>query len=175
MASSGLAELVRPLEHDVRLDTQAGRLRPLAARLDSGKLGAVLRGEWLGHPVHPLLTDLPIGFWTSAWMLDMVGGQRSRDAATRLVGLGVLSAVPTAAAGAVDWHHMDDHGKVRVGVLHAAANAATTALYLGSWWARRRGRHATGVALGMVAAGTATFAGYLGGHLAFGESDGDTA
>ncbi len=51
----------------------------------------LLTGRWLGHAVHPVLTDLPIGFWTSAFTLDLIGGRRSRAAAQRLVGLGVLS------------------------------------------------------------------------------------
>ena len=54
-------------------------------------------------PLHPMLTDLPIGCWTSAFVLDIVGGKKSRPAAQLLVGLGVLSALPTAASGAADW------------------------------------------------------------------------
>ena len=59
----------------------------------------VLRGTWLDHPLHPMLTDLPIGFWTSAWVLDIVGGEKDRDAARRLIGAGVLCAVPAAFDG----------------------------------------------------------------------------
>ena len=89
---------------------------------------ALLRGEWLGHPLHPALTDLPIGFWTSAWALDIVGGRRCATAATALVGLGVLSALPTAAAGVADLVDMP-RDKQRVGVVHAACNLAATAAY----------------------------------------------
>ena len=65
---------------------------------------------WLGHPLHPLLTDLPIGFWTSAFVLDLVGGPGSRDASRQLVAWGVVSAVPTAAAGLADWPGLDRAG-----------------------------------------------------------------
>jgi nitrite reductase/ring-hydroxylating ferredoxin subunit/uncharacterized membrane protein len=134
--------------------------------LPAGALKDALSGTFLGHPLHPLLTDLPIGFWTSAWTLDIVGGRGSRDAARRLVGLGVLSALPTAATGVSDWADTVG-GPRRVGVVHAAANSVALAAYAASWVARRRGRYGRGVALGMVGAAAATVGGYLGGHLSF--------
>jgi nitrite reductase/ring-hydroxylating ferredoxin subunit/uncharacterized membrane protein len=125
-----------------------------------------LSGTWLGHPVHPMLTDLPIGSWTSAWILDVVGGERGRDAAQMLVGIGVLAALPTAASGMSDWS--DTIGEERrIGGVHAAANAAALSLYTASWLARRRGRHGVGVALGHLGAAAATAGGYLGAHLVY--------
>ena len=126
----------------------------------------LLSGTWMGHPLHPMLTDLPIGFWTSAWVLDVVGGKRSRPAAQRLIGLGILSAVPTAASGLSDWSDTigDDR---RVGTAHALANSAALVLYSLSWLARREGRRKRGVLLGHLGAAAATAGGYLGGHLVF--------
>jgi len=140
--------------------------RAVQAALPRGPLRDALQGAWLGHALHPLLTDLPIGFWTSSWVLDIVGGPASRGAADRLVGLGVLSAAPTVVAGLADWSELGRPER-RVGAVHAAANAAATGLYALSWVARRRGRRATGVALGMAGAAAATVGGYLGGHLVF--------
>ena len=51
-----------------------------------GGIRPALQGDWLGHPLHPAMTDLPIGFWTSAMTLDFVGGRRGRPIATRMVG-----------------------------------------------------------------------------------------
>ena len=130
-----------------------------------------LRGAWLGHPLHPALTDLPIGFWTSAWALDLVGGRRCAPAATALVGLGVVSAVPTMAAGVADWAEMPRE-KQRVGVVHAVCNLAATAAYTASFVARCRGRRGRGILWGFVGAGVATAGGYLGGHLVFGTDEG---
>jgi hypothetical protein len=62
----------------------------------------LLAGTWLGHPAHPMLTDLPIGAWTSAVILDLVGGKQARQAADERVGVGVLAAVPTAVTGLSD-------------------------------------------------------------------------
>jgi len=140
--------------------TQAVRAVPEPAR-------RALAGDWLGHPLHPMLTDLPIGFWTTAWVLDLVGGRRSARVATAMVGLGVASALPTAAAGLVDWADLSAEKK-RPGVVHAVANLAATGLYGLSFVARVRGRRFRGLALGMAGAAAATAGGYLGGHLAFG-------
>jgi hypothetical protein len=141
-------------------------LRSTSAKLDRvPTLAAMLRGEWLGHPLHPVLTDLPIGFWTSAWVLDFLPGQRA--AAQKLVGLGLLSAVPTALAGVADANTVGRE-KDRTVTRHAIANATATTLYALSWWQRRRGHHWRGVVVGQFAAAAATVGGYLGGELVFG-------
>jgi nitrite reductase/ring-hydroxylating ferredoxin subunit/uncharacterized membrane protein len=139
--------------------------------LPSGPVKDVLHGVWLGHPLHPMLTDLPIGFWTSAFVLDLVGGRRARPAADALVGAGVAAALPTAAAGIADWSELDQPER-RSGVVHAVANVAATALYGLSFVARRRGRRTRGVMLGLAGAAAATAGGFLGGHLAYRRSAG---
>jgi uncharacterized membrane protein len=159
--------LISGLEHSTALDPPQRVLADLRAAIPSD-LQEELAGRRLGHPLHPLLTDLPIGFWTSAWVLDLVGGKRSAPAAQMLVGLGVVTAVPTAASGLVDWADMT-RGKRRAAVVHLAANASATAVYAASYLARRRGERGRGIWLGMVASGLATVGGYLGGHLAYGE------
>ncbi|MGQ0624599.1 MAG: DUF2231 domain-containing protein [Sporichthyaceae bacterium] len=131
----------------------------------------VLQGDWLGHPAHPLLTDLPIGFWTSASVLDVLGGRRARPAATALTGLGVLSAGSALASGLAEFPTLDRRGR-RAAVVHAVSNLTATALYARSWAARRHGDHRLGVVLAGFGAGVATVGGYLGGHLVFGASDG---
>ncbi len=159
-------QLLEPIESSDQLDRARGvfdRIRdampPEARRLLGGD-------EWLGHPVHPMLTDLPIGFWTTASLLDLAG-KRTRRAATLFVGLGVVTAAPTAAAGLVDYGYLDAR-KQRAAVVHAAANAAATALYAGSFMSRIRGRRGKGVVLALAGMGVATVGGFLGGHLAFG-------
>lgn len=129
-----------------------------------GPLKDVLSGTWLGHALHPLLTDLPIGFWTSAWVLDIVGGKRSEVAARRLVALGIVAAVPTAATGASDWTDTVG-GERRVGLVHAGANTVALVAFTTSYLHRRRGNRAKGIAWGWLGAGAATVGGHLGGHL----------
>jgi uncharacterized membrane protein len=161
--------LVRRVATEDRLDAVVDRLQDLLDRVPSDVRSA-LQGRALGHPLHPALTDLPIGFWTSAGVLDLVGGKRAARGATALVGLGVASALPTLAAGMADWTEMS-RAKQRVGVVHAAANAAATVLYAKSFGARRMGQRGRGIWLGLLGAGVATAGGYLGGHLAFGDDD----
>jgi uncharacterized membrane protein len=159
------------LEGDQRLDAMVGPLNDVVAAVPA-TTRRMLQGERLGHPLHPMLTDLPIGFWTSAWVLDILGGRRSARVATTMVGLGVATALPTAAAGLADWSDLSAR-KQRAGVVHAAANLTATALYTASFVARCRGRRFRGVALGMAGAAAATAGGYLGGHLVFGTTVAD--
>jgi len=124
-----------------------------------------LRGMWLGHALHPVLTDLTVGFWTSANVLDLVGGRQSRPATTRLLALGALSAVPTVLTGYAEWAETEQREK-RVGVVHAASNALALALFTSSLVARRNDRHTRGVLLALAGSTSASLGGYLGGHLA---------
>jgi nitrite reductase/ring-hydroxylating ferredoxin subunit/uncharacterized membrane protein len=131
-----------------------------------GPLPSILSGTWLGHTLHPVLTDLPIGSWTSAFVLDLCGGRSSRRASQLLVGLGVACAVPTAMTGLADW--ADTTGRARrIGAVHAAVNSAGLAFYAASWLLRRRGRHGAGVLTALVGATAATAAAHLGGHLVY--------
>jgi nitrite reductase/ring-hydroxylating ferredoxin subunit/uncharacterized membrane protein len=131
-----------------------------------GPIKDLLSGTWLGHPLHPLLTDIPIGSFTSATVLDVVGGRRARDAADALVALGLASAVPTALAGAADWSDTHGHDQ-RVGVVHAASNSLGLAFYVSSLRARRRGARTRGTVLALLGMTSMTVGGYLGGYLAY--------
>src|SRR3954468_11817401 len=134
-----------------------------------GPVKDTLSGTQLGHALHPFLTDLPIGTWTSAAVLDLVGGPDARPAAERLITAGILAAVPTAASGLNDWADTtpaSDNVR-RVGAVHAVANVAALGLYAASLAARRSDRHGRGVALGLAGIGALTVGGHLGGHLSY--------
>lgn len=158
------ARLAQATEASPALDRVARVLTPVADNLvRRPKLRSVLRGEPVGHAAHPTLTDLPIGLWVSSTVLDLVGPDDGRSA-DRLLGLGVLAAVPTALTGLADWREGGD--RVRpVGALHAVLNTGALALYTGSWLLRRRGRRATGVAASLAAGALVGVSGYLGGHM----------
>ncbi|MCU1358195.1 MAG: hypothetical protein JWM89_3613 [Acidimicrobiales bacterium] len=163
---SGLGRVAEAIGERNRLDALADPLhRLIDSRLPAGTAD-VLRGRWLGHPFHPLLTDLPIGCWTSAWTLDLLGGERSRPAADLLLGLGVVTAVPTVVTGWADWATLPRRAR-RVGLVHAASNAMATGLFAASWLARRRGERRRGVILCQAGVAVASFGGFLGGHLSF--------
>jgi len=129
-----------------------------------------LSGTWLGHPVHPPLTDVVVGCWTSAWLLDATG-RRGRAASEFLLGTGIVASLPTAAAGLSDWAELRG-GTRRVGLVHALGNTTALTLQILSLRARRRGQHWQGVGLSTVAMGVAGASAWLGGHLSFGRGVG---
>lgn len=153
------------LENDDRLDSVVTTMARFTAPLDDSASGSALRGEWMGHALHPSLTDVPLGLWTAASVLDFFGGSDARPAAQRLLGIGLVAAAPTAAAGWAEWTRVQRPAQ-RVGITHAALNVAAIGLYAGSWAARRGERHRVGAALAVAGAGVASAAAYLGGHLA---------
>ncbi len=131
-----------------------------------------IRSTVLGHSLHPVLTDLPLGAWVSATLVDVVGGRGGRPAATRLVGIGLLTAMPTAYAGFADWTLLEGSDR-RVGAVHALGNDVAIGLFAASLVARLRGRHARGVRLAVLGNLATAGAGYLGGHLALSRGTAD--
>jgi nitrite reductase/ring-hydroxylating ferredoxin subunit len=123
----------------------------------------VLHGSWYGHPLHPALILAPAGAWVTAAVLDLVGTEDGADAA---IGLGVLSSVPAAAAGLVDWRYTS--GKTRrLGLVHALLNGAALACYAWSWLARRAGNRGLGIGLSTAGLGAVTVSAYLGGEISY--------
>jgi nitrite reductase/ring-hydroxylating ferredoxin subunit/uncharacterized membrane protein len=162
-----LAEGIGQLE---QVDESAEKLATaVRGQLGSGTVKDALSGTWLGHTLHPLMTDVPIGAWTSATVLDLIGGRGTDEAAQRLVGIGLLASVPTVASGLSDWADttLTSDSVRRVGLVHAAANGVAMVLYAASWTARRGGRHGRGKLLSLAGAGALAFSGHLGGHLSY--------
>jgi nitrite reductase/ring-hydroxylating ferredoxin subunit/uncharacterized membrane protein len=161
-----LANFVDGIERSEAFDGVVEGLRNVGQRyLSSKKVRSALSGTPIGHPAHPVLVDLPIGLWTSAMALDFTGTHH-RKAARRLVGLGVVAALPAVATGLSDWLDTDG-AEARVGLVHASANAAAFSAYAISWRARRKG-HMAGLGWSLVGATLLTVGGWLGGHLAYG-------
>jgi hypothetical protein len=161
------------VEGRTSLDAPAAALAPLAAHLrGTGAWRRLVTGEAMGHAAHPFLTDLPIGFWTSSALLDLLGGPGAEAASRRLVGAGLASAPAAALTGMVEYAGIGSRPR-RVAVVHAGLNVASLALYAASWAARPRHRR-RGVALGLAGLSVAGLSAYLGGHLAIGEKVGTT-
>jgi len=160
--------LVERIERLRLLDPVSERLQKVVRALVPGESQRkdLLSGTWLGHPVHPLLTDAVVGAWTSAAILDVVGGEGAEQAADRLVAVGILAAGPTIATGASDWSELRGPSR-RVGSVHAIGNGSALVLHALSWVARRRGDRRRGVALSLAGFGVAGFSAFLGGDLSF--------
>jgi len=134
------------------------------------KIQNLIHGTWLGHPVHSVLTDIPIGAWTAAVTLDALevttgkkGFGKGADAA---ILLGVGGAVGSAVSGITDWQHTSGAGR-RYGLVHALLNLTSLGLYTYSLIARAGNQRATGRALAMSGYLFTLAAGYLGGELVY--------
>ena len=160
--------IVDRLEGAAALDAPARAIgRAVRGAIAPGRIKDAVSGTWLGHAVHPILTDIVIGSFTSATLLDLLGGDEEGRASRRLIGVGIASYLPTALTGANDWADAEpaDDGVRRAGLTHAAVNATALALYSASLAARRRGANGRGKLLGAGGAAALMAGGYLGGHL----------
>jgi nitrite reductase/ring-hydroxylating ferredoxin subunit/uncharacterized membrane protein len=163
-----LDPLIVKLESSERLNALGRTLsNAFAAVVRPGPVKDLVSGPWLGHPVHPMLTDVPFGFWTGSFVLDVLGGEDAQKGSEILVGLGTLAAVPTAVTGLSDLSDVVGKPERSIGSLHALGNTSALLLYAMSYLARRRGNQAMGKGLGLLGAATATASAYLGGHLVY--------
>jgi nitrite reductase/ring-hydroxylating ferredoxin subunit len=143
--------------------------KAVLAALKPQALKDLLHGTWLGHPLHPVLVQIPVGSWASAGLLDAI--PPLRPAASVLIATGVAVSVPAAMSGAADWSEQEV-GVRRLGAVHAALNTAALGLYVGSLVARGRRRGGLGRALSYAGLGIATVSASIGGHMSYAQSSG---
>ncbi len=158
-----MQRLLERLETADALDRPASKIAGAAEQF-RGRPGRILRGQWLGHPLHPVAVTAPIGAWLTAAVFDCFPGQER--AAERSLGLGLAAAPAAAVLGLADFRDLDARQR-RVGLLHLAANAVATSLCTASYVARRRGRLGAGRLLALGGLAAAATGGALGGHLSY--------
>jgi nitrite reductase/ring-hydroxylating ferredoxin subunit/uncharacterized membrane protein len=128
-----------------------------------------LHGVWLKHPLHAAITDVPIGSWTAAAVLDVLeasGNDEYAAGADAAVAVGLVGAIGAAATGLTDWS--DTYGKTqRVGALHGLLNLGAAVLYGTSYALRKSGNRGVGRALGFAGFATVLASAYLGGALSY--------
>jgi nitrite reductase/ring-hydroxylating ferredoxin subunit len=151
-----IAGLAEPLDEISEQVQEAAKAVPKPIR-------DVLDGVWLGNPLHPALTDVPLGAWSAAFALDLAGSE-SADGA---LAVGILGAVPAALTGLNDWSHLKGETR-RIGTVHALLNSASLTLNVASLAARRSGHRRVGWVLSSVAFAGTLVSAHLGGHLSFG-------
>lgn len=149
-----------------------GVLAPARERYQDNLAVELLHGgRWVGHPLHPALSDLPIGLWTGVMVLDAAdrdpAPRRGMDAAGVLSAAGIIAAGATALTGLADWTVSDDQDR-RVGLFHGLLNTVALGLQGASLGTRVAGHRSTARALGVASLTVTAAAGYLGGHLVFG-------
>ena len=132
------------------------------------ELKNALHGVWLGHPLHPVFTDVPIGAWTTALALDAASGDDAdmKRAATFAMGVGLLGALGSALTGLTDWSETDGRAR-REGLIHGLLNIGATALMTISFARRRADSHEGGRACAWAGYAIAVASAYLGGDLVY--------
>lgn len=132
-------------------------------------VGNLLHGTWLGHPLHAALTDVPVGAWTTALVLDVAGTARPaqvgyHSAARRSVGVGLVGGAVSALAGLADWQYTEGNAR-RVGLVHGSLNLAAMSCYTASWLYRGRGGSRPGRRASTIGYALVLASGYLGGSM----------
>ena len=164
-------------------------LEPIADRLQpaiAGALGAdgsigpkvadLLHGTWLGHPLHVVLTDVPLGSWTAAAVLDVLeektGSSTMGRGADAAIALGLAGAAGAAITGLADWSKIGGGQPRRIGLAHGLLNATATVCYVTSLCLRRTHSRRAGRRFALLGLMVSSVAAYLGGHLVFKEKIG---
>lgn len=183
MNRSGLAErALAVVERQPWLEPLGDRLQQgIAAMFQAAgpagrKIKNALHGTWLGHPLHPVLTDVPLGAWTAALVLDALDARENgrwwkprggfaRSADTAIV-VGLAGAAGAAITGLNDWQHTSGAPR-KVGLAHGLLNTVAVTLYGASLVARARGALGAGRSLSLAGYAATMAAAYLGGDLVY--------
>ena len=157
----GVDRIAEPLSKAVRGAYEAAG--PVGRRAKDA-----IHGVWLGHPLHPVFTDLPLGAWTTALALDATanGDPGMRRAATFAMGVGLAGALGAAVTGLTDWSETDGQSR-RSGLIHGLLNVTATALFATAFALRRKDDHDGGRKCAWTGYTIALGAAYLGGDLVY--------
>jgi nitrite reductase/ring-hydroxylating ferredoxin subunit len=136
-----------------------------------------MHGVWLGHPLHPVFTDLPLGAWTTGLVLDATAAIRNEpvleQAGDVAIAVGLVGAAGAAVTGLTDWSETDGQSR-RTGLIHGLLNVAATALYCGAYYLRRNGSRENGTRLAIAGYAVAIGSAWLGGDLVYDQRVGVT-
>ncbi|WP_329624930.1 hypothetical protein OG357_35050 [Streptomyces sp. NBC_01255] len=171
-ASAGWLRAVGRIEQLTPADPAVHALQRAVGALPLRGARDLLRGRPLGHPLHPVLVQVPVGCFLSAGVLDIVPG--GQPAATTLMAVGLAGAAPAALAGWVDWADLPPQ-QARVGLAHAVSNVAMIACYVTSLRARTRGHPVKGRVWSFAGLTALAVSGALGGHVAYRRTVADQA
>ena len=163
------------IDRQTWVNTAAETLQPAVRQAFEG-MGEVgrrakdtLHGVWLGHPLHPALTDVPIGAWTTALVFDTLEAMGTRGfarAADAAVTIGLAGAAGAAVTGLTDWSETDGRAK-RVGLTHGLLNLTAAGLYGASLWLRRRNQRPEARGCALAGYSLVMASAYLGGNLVY--------
>jgi nitrite reductase/ring-hydroxylating ferredoxin subunit/uncharacterized membrane protein len=155
------------------LDTIGEAVQPEVQKaVDAGGTTArnVLDGVWLEAPLHPVMTDVPIGAWTTALVfdgLDLATGKKPlQHAADASLVFGTLGAFGAALTGLSDWRYLSG-GSRKMGVAHGLLNAIGLLLSIVSLVQRATGRRNAARLTFLTGYSISGMAAHLGGELSY--------
>ena len=168
--------IARVVESQAWLDKLGTPLQNLLLQLygqpgqPSRRIKDMLNGTWLGHALHPLFTDIPIGAWSATMLLDLAQFNDESDGMARgadiTMALGILGSTAAVVTGVTEWSDLDGIDR-RVGLMHGLLNSGILLTNIGSLVLRLTGRRRAGVALSTAGYLASLFTAYLGGEMSF--------
>ncbi len=134
-----------------------------------------MHGVWLGHPLHPVLTDIPLGCWSMALVSDVLelatGSKKFGHAADIAIGYGLAGALGAAVTGLTDWSDTDGRAR-KIGLTHGLLNLTGAGLYGLSLAWRLQGKRGRARTIAALAFAGATVSAWLGGNMVYAEQIG---
>jgi nitrite reductase/ring-hydroxylating ferredoxin subunit/uncharacterized membrane protein len=169
--------VIRRFMTDV-LDAQNGWANPLGTWIQQKILGPILNrarplksflnGTWLGHSLHAALTDVPVGAFTAAVVLDVVNVRTGADVA---IAVGIVGMLGAALAGWADYLDTDVPPQRGYATVHQLLMLVALVLYVVSLAMRMgapAGDRALPIALSFVGYVIVAVAAYVGGEVVYG-------
>ncbi len=130
----------------------------------------VLDGVWFEAPLHPALTDVPIGSWTAAFVFDgldlATDSKAMKNAADASIAVGVVGGIGAAVTGLSDWRYLSG-GSRKMGVAHGLLNTIALLLSIASLVLRATGRRRAGRLAFMTGYSLSGMAAHIGGELSY--------
>ena len=134
------------------------------------KIRNFLNGTWLGEPLHVVLTDVPIGAWTSAMVFDALDLILRRSefevAADTSIAIGLAEAAGAAITGLTDWSDVDPPAR-RIGLIHGLLNVGATLLFTTSLILRKKHLRTQGRMAAALGYATMAYSAHLGGKMVY--------
>jgi nitrite reductase/ring-hydroxylating ferredoxin subunit len=165
-----LIQGVPELEETGKQVAQAIHTAVLEGGEDTRNVADFLHGVWLGHPLHPMLTDVTVGGWMLGSLADLLSlfsrSKELKHAADALTTIGTVSAIPTALSGLTDYSTIPKPA-AGTGFAHGLLNSVALTFYILSMQARKRGNRGRARFFSLLGVLVASASAYLGGHLVF--------
>lgn len=165
----------RVLDHEQLEQAALGVSRTIHAAIMQGgegtrRLADLLHGTWIGHPLHPILTDVVVGAWTIGMFFDFVSlfnhARQAEMIADALTKVGNVAALPTLLSGLADFSTIPEP-VANIALTHAMMNNIGFALQVASASARNQGERERAITLSGLAFAFLLTGAYLGGHLSY--------